>query len=191
MQYTQYARRNTQYEYGFTPLEVSTTGVASRLGGGLLTGFTLVEVLIAMVLVGLAIVSLVAANISFTKANGAATYLSTAEFLSEQIRELTTLLPVIDPQTGTSTFGPEESALIDYDDLDDFDGANFSPPISADRKVLDNFAAFSQQVTVENISATNFEQVVSDHSSSFVRVTVRVFLNSKQVSSTGWIRARY
>lgn len=154
-------------------------------------GFSLIEVLIAIILVGLAIVSLVTANIAFTKANATGADMSTAEFLVEQIRELTALLPVVDPQTDTSTFGPEEANLEDYDDLDDFDGAGFSPPISADRDVLNNFAAFSQQITVENVNAANFEQVVGDHSSSFVRVTVKVFLNSQQISSAAWIRARY
>lgn len=154
-------------------------------------GFSLIEVLIAVVLVGLAIASLVAANASFTKANGAGANLSTAEFLSEQIRELTTLLPVVDPQSGTATFGPEETNLAGYDDLDDFDGAGFSPPINANREVLNDFAAFRQQVIVENVSSSNFEQVVGDHTSSFVRVTVKVLLNSKQISSTSWIRARY
>ncbi len=154
-------------------------------------GFSLVEVLIAIILVGLAIASLVVANGSFTKANSAGTDLSTAEFLIEQIKELTALLPVLDPQTSISTFGPEEMSLVDYDDLDDFDGASFSPPISAGRNVLNDFDAFSQQIVVENVNATNFEQVVSDHSSFFVRVTVRVFLNSKEITSADWIRARY
>ncbi len=154
-------------------------------------GFSLIEVLIAIILVALAIASLVAANGSFTKATGAGTNLSTAEFLIEQIRELTVLLPVIDPQTGISTFGPEEANLTDYDDLDDFDGASFFPPISADRNILDDSAAFSQQITVENVNAANFEQLASDHSTSFVRITVKVFLNSKEISSASWIRARY
>lgn len=155
-------------------------------------GFSLIEVLIAVILVGLAIASLVAANSSFTKANGAGANLSTAEFIVGQMRELTTLLPVIDPETGTDIFGPESAETVtNYDDLDDFDGANFSPPISTDREVLNNFAAFSQQITVENVSAANFEQVVSDHDSNFVRVTVRVFLNSMEVSSASWIRAAY
>jgi len=153
--------------------------------------FTLIEVLIATLLVGLAVASLVVASGSFTKVNGAGADLSTAEFLIEQIRELTALLPVVDPQTGISAFGPEEATLTAYDDLDDFDGARFSPPIRADRVVLNDFAAFSQRITVENVRASNFEQVVSHHSSSFVRVTVKVFLNSKEISSTGWIRARY
>ena len=154
-------------------------------------GFSLIEALIAIILVGLAIASLVAANSAFTRANAAGADLSTAEFLIEQIRELTVLLAIIDPQTGASVFGPEEPTLADYDDLDDFDGANFSPPISAGREVLNDFAAFSQQITVENVSVADFEQVVDDHSSSFVRVTVEVFLNSKQISSASWIRAQY
>jgi len=154
-------------------------------------GFTLIEALIAVLLVGLAIVSLVAANSSFTKANGAGADLSTAEFLLEQVKELTTVLPVVDPETGTTVFGPEEGGLAAYDDVDDFDSANFSPPISVGRVVLNDFAAFSQQVTVENVSASNFEQVVADHGSDFIRVTVRVFLNSKEISSASWIRAAY
>ncbi|HUS73912.1 MAG TPA: prepilin-type N-terminal cleavage/methylation domain-containing protein [Sedimentisphaerales bacterium] len=154
-------------------------------------GFSFVEVLIAIILVGLAIASLIAANSSFTKANAAGTDLSTAEFLIEQIRELTVLMPVVDPNTEISTFGPEadETSLADYDDLDDFDGAAFSPPISADRATLNDFAAFTQQITVENISAGDFEQVVGDHSSFFVRVTVKVFFNTREISSAGWIRA--
>jgi len=156
------------------------------------SGFSLIEVLIAILLIGLAVVSLVAANSAFTKANGAGTDLSTAEFIIEQIRELTMLLPVIDPQTEDATFGPETGeTLIGYDDLDDFDGATFSPPIDVDRNVLSNFAAFHQVVTVENVNASNFEQIIADHSSNFVRVTVSVYLNSKKISSTSWLRARY
>jgi len=155
------------------------------------SAFSLIEVLIATLLVGLAIVSLVAANGSFTKANGAGIELSTAEFLIEQIRELAALLPVVDPQTTTTIFGPEEAGLVSYDDLDDFDGASFSPPINANRITLNDFAAYSQQIIVENVNAANFEQAVSDHGSSFVRVTVKVLLNSKEISSTSWIRARY
>ncbi len=156
------------------------------------SGFSLIEVLIAILLVGLAIASLVGANSAFTQSNGAGTDLSTAEFLLEQIRELTALLPVIDPLTGTSTFGAETGeTLTTYDDLDDFDGAVFSPPINADRNSLNDFTAYSQQVTVENVSASNFEQVVSDHGSNFIRITVKISMNSKEISSASWLRARY
>ena len=177
-------RINTDYDIRHTKYDIRHT----RYEGG----FSLIEVLIAILLVGLAIASLVTANSAFTKANGAGTELSTAEFLIEQIRELSALLPVIDPNTGVSTFGPETAeTLADYDDLDDFDGASFSPPIGADRNALNDFAAFSQQITVENVDASDFEQVVSDHGSYFVRVTVKVFLNTRQISSARWLRALY
>jgi len=156
------------------------------------SGFTLIEVLFAVLLVGLAIASLMAANAAFTKANGAGTDLSTAEFLIGQIRELTMLLPVVDPETELATFGPETGeTLAGYDDLDDFNGATFSPPINAERTTLNEFPAYSQQITVQNVNASNFEQVVANHSSNFVRVTVQVYLNSKQISSASWLRARY
>ena len=133
-------------------------------------GFTLVEVLIAIILLGLAIASLVGANIAFTRANGAGADLSTAEFLTEQMRELI--------------------ALVDYAGLSAFDSVNYSPPKDANGVDL-NDLAYSQEITVENVSDTNFEYVVDDGSSNFVRITVRVFLNSRQISSTNWIRARY
>ena len=134
-------------------------------------GFTLVEVLIAVIFIGLAIASLLAANRVTTQANGAAANLSRAEFLAEEIREL--------------------MAGLQYDDLNDFDGASFSPPIGADRSALNDLAAYSQQITVENVNASDFEQVVSDHGSNFVRVTVKVSLNSNEISSASWLRARF
>ena len=155
-------------------------------------GFTLIEVLIAILLVGLAIVSLISANGAFTQANGAGVELSTAEFLIEQIRELSAVLEVIDPNTGVATFGPEASeTLADYDDLDDFHGAVFSPPISADRNSLTDLSAYSQQITVENVNASDFEQVEINHGSFFVRVSVKIFLNTKEISSARWLRSQY
>ena len=154
-------------------------------------GFTLIEALFAILLVGLAIASLMGANTSFTRSNGAGAELSTAEFMLEQVKELTATLPVVDPETTTTTFGPEEASLAAYDDLDDFDGASFSPPISAGRVSLADFAAFAQQVTVQNVSASDFGLVVADHGSAFVRVTARVLHNSAEISSASWIRARY
>ncbi|MHC4691936.1 MAG: prepilin-type N-terminal cleavage/methylation domain-containing protein [Planctomycetota bacterium] len=162
-------------------------------GGRYKGGFSFFEVLIAIVLIGIAIASLLAANSSFTKANAAGTELSTAEFLLEQIKELTIVLPVIDPNSGMTTFGPEadETTLVDYDDLDDFDDAVFSPPISSSKATLNGFAAYTQQITVENVSPTDFEQVVADHGSNFVRVTVKVLYASKQIVSADWVRASY
>lgn len=132
-------------------------------------GFTLIEVMLAVILVGLAIASLVGANGAFSQANGAGTELSTAEFLLEQIKELT--------------------AMVSYDGLDDFNDANFCPPIDAGSNPLSHFTTFTQQVTVENVNPSDFDQVVS--SSNFIRITVKVLNNSEEICSSSWLRAKY
>jgi type II secretory pathway pseudopilin PulG len=156
-------------------------------------GFSFVEILISIILVGLSITALVFASNSFTMANGAGADLSTAEFLIEQIRELTTLLPVVDPETTTTTFGAEsgESTVAAYDDVDDFNDVTFSPPIDASRNPIAALSTFTQSVTVTNVSQSDFDTVVGAHASNFVRVTVGVSLNGREISSASWIRANY
>ncbi len=134
-------------------------------------GFTLVEILVAVVIIGIAIAAMVGANGAFTQVNGAAVDLSTAEFLIEEIRELTTM-----------------SA---YDDLFGFDNANFCPPVDVSATALTDFGSFTQQVTVENVDPSSLETPVADHTSDFIRITVVIVQNNRPVSSASWIRANY
>ena len=154
-------------------------------------GFTLVEVLISIVLLGVAICAILGANVSFTKANGAGTKLATAEFLTEQIRTITAMADVVDPQTGTGVWGAEEGSVSLYDDLDDFDGLTFSPPIDANANSLSALAGYSQRVIVENVSASNFGQTVGDHGSDFVRVTVIILSGGEEITRMSWVRAGF
>jgi len=156
-------------------------------------GFTLAEILVAVVIIGIAIAALVGANGAFTQVNGAAVDLSTAEFLIEEIRELTTALPVIDPDTGTDTFGPEsgETTVADYDDLDDFDNAGFCPPVDVTGDPLTDFGSFTQQITVEYVKPSSLEELEDNPPSDFIRITVVIVQNNRPVSSASWIRANY
>ena len=163
-------------------------------------GFSLIEVMIATLLIGLSIAALVAANGSFSMANATGADLSTAEFLTEQIRELTTMLPAVDPAvpagTPVTVLGPEAGeTLATYDDVDDFDGfdsLSLGAPISAQRATLPALNAFRQQVIVQKINPSNFDQVWADNTTSnFIRVTVTILQNGRQISSASWIRARY
>ena len=134
-------------------------------------GFTLVEVLVAVVIIGIALVGLMAANGSFTTNNAYGLELSTSEFLIEQIKEMTTLLQ--------------------YDNLHSLDEVVYNPPKNADGEDLTDLGAFSQQIIVENVSASDFQTVVADDSTAFIRVTVRILFNSKLVNSASWLRASY
>ena len=159
-----------------------------RYGKHKCSGFSLIEVLIASMLIAIAITAVVAANGAFTKANGAGITLSTAEFLIEQVRAITDTLPVIDPVSGTDTFGAEEASLASYDDVDDFDTLSLCPPVDLSGSELADFAAFTQQITVENVSPANLETVASDHSTDFLRVTVNILLDNRLITSSSWIR---
>ncbi len=155
------------------------------------SGFTLLEVLVATILVGIAVASLIAASGAFTQVNAAGINASTAEFLLEEIRELTISLAVVDPETGTDTFGVESGeTLVSYDDLDDFDGVTFSPPIDINRLQLSDFSAFSQVISVENVSTSDLRVTVGEHLSPLVKVTVGILMNGREINSSSWIRTR-
>ena len=160
-------------------------------------GFSLVEVLIATLLVGLSIAALMAANGSFSMANAAGADLSTSEFLIEQIRELTTMLPLTDPNADTwTTLGPEsgEANVALYNDVDDFDGFDsdtLGAPISAQRTPLTDLSIFRQQVLVQKLNPSNFDEIWSDNSgSNFARITVVISRNGP-ICTASWVRARY
>jgi type II secretory pathway pseudopilin PulG len=156
-------------------------------------GFTLLEALFAAMLIGLVVAALAASSSAFTMANGYGMDLSTAEFLIEEIRDMTATLPVVDPQTQKAVFGPEsdETTAALFDDVDDFHNASFCPPLDISRTVMNDFAAFTQQITVENVSAGDLTNTVAQHASDFVRVNVTVLKNNEPVASASWIRARY
>jgi type II secretory pathway pseudopilin PulG len=130
-------------------------------------GFTLIEAMIATLLVGIAVLSLMASSQAFTSVNSAGINLSTAEFLIEEVRERT--------------------VPIEFDNLAAFAGT-YSPPEDVEGNQLTDFAAFSQQVTVQNVSPSDF--TTPDAGSDFARVTVDILFNSGQITSASWIRAR-
>ncbi len=131
-------------------------------------GFTLIEAALATVIVGVGIVAMVDAQQAFIRSNMWSSHAATGTFLANEIRELTRHLPKHDPVTGlyleadgngNSTlrgWGREsgEVSVLDFDDLDDFDGVSFSffgpsglddgqyaGPINAFGEVIPNISA--------------------------------------------------
>ena len=156
-------------------------------------GFTLVEVLMAAMLIGLAITALVASSGAFTLYNAAGVDLSTAEFLIEEIRELTAPLSVVDPVSTTTIFGAEagETTVAAYDDVDDFNGQSFNPPVDVERTQMPEFAAYTQQVAVQNVTPADLTQTAANHTTDLYRVTVTITKGGRTITSASWIRAKY
>ena len=130
-------------------------------------GFTLIEAMIATVLIAIAILSLLVSNQAYTQVNAAGLDMSTAEFLIEEARERT--------------------VSLEFDNLAAFAGT-YSPPEDIEGTALAAFAAFSQQVTVQNVSPSDF--TVPQAGSDFIRVTVTIQRNGESISSADWIRTR-
>ncbi len=158
-------------------------------------GFTLIETALAIVIVGVGVISIMAAQAAFHQQNSWSTHAAIASQLGNEIRELTFNLPhndpvtgtMIDPDTGTIFWGPEtnETFLADFDDLDDFDGGGagliFSAdsipvngPLNARGEVIQNMDGWSQIVTVRNVDPFDLSTVVADGASEVMIVEVRV-----------------
>lgn len=132
-------------------------------------GFTLIEAMIATLLLAIAIIALMVSNQAFTQVNSAGIDLSTAEFLIEEVRERT--------------------ASLEFDELHAFaDAGPYSPPEDIEGNTLTAFTDFSQQVAVQNVSASDF--TVPEAGSDFARVTVTILRNGSVISSADWIRTR-
>jgi type II secretory pathway pseudopilin PulG len=134
-----------------------------------INGFTLVEVLFAAMLLGLVIAALAASSGAFTMANGYGVDLTTAEFLSQEMRELT---------------ANEDFATL----VASYDGQTFNPPKDISNADMTDFSEFSQQVDIDYVESGNFDTIVTGPT-DFVRVTVTITKNGVPINSTSWIRA--
>jgi hypothetical protein len=123
---------------------------------------TLIETALATVIIGVGVLSIVYAQGVFHHQNRWATHAATAAQLANEIREMTLNLPRHDPITGTAYWGPgpTETSVLDYNDLDDFDGAVFSAidgtgPLNARREIIPNMQGWTQIVEVDMVDAHN------------------------------------
>ena len=96
------------------------------------------------------------------------------------------------PEPGSQTLLKTAELLPDHQVQVSLNSTSLGAPIDAGRNSLTELATFSQAVTVDRVSQSDFNQVVSDSNASpFVRVTVTVSLNGRELCSASWIRANY
>lgn len=134
-------------------------------------GFTLVEVMIAIILIGIAVAGIVAASGNLTRLNGAGVELSTAEFLLEQVRERT--------------------SLMSFSSVNSLNGKIYSPPEDSQGQPLTGYSGYTQQITVEYVTENDLSQIDATSTSDFKRISVNVLYDGALISSGSWIRANY
>ena len=152
-------------------------------------GFTLIEALIATIIVGLGITALLMASKSGTQVNASARGITHAINLGQEVREWTLKLPFQDPETPENPPGPDEAEdpQTFVDDLDDLASVTYSPPRNASGQAIADMSDWSQQITLSWRNPDNLSETVADGASEMIYVEVVVSHGEQSVLTTGWL----
>jgi type II secretory pathway pseudopilin PulG len=130
----------------------ASPGPAARGTANRARGFTLQETALAIIIVSIGFVAAMELFSACTKENQQSSRITTAQLLAANIQEMTASLPLKDPFYAATNFGaePGESQLT-WNDVDDFDGATFTPPYDATRAIVPELAQYTQKVYVMQV----------------------------------------
>ncbi|MEK6726174.1 MAG: type II secretion system protein [Deltaproteobacteria bacterium] len=129
-------------------------------------GFTLIEVVMVIVLLGIMLPGIMMYFIQGVKDSVDSQRRTTAIFLAEGLMEEIRSkrwdeVAVINATcSNASVIGTDAEARIGYDDIDDFNGINNTPPSDSQGAAMLNYAGFQQQVTVSYVNPAALDTAV-------------------------------
>ncbi len=130
-------------------------------------GFTLIEVVMVIVLLGIMLPGIMMYFIQGVKDSVDSQRRTTAIFLAEGLMEEIRSkrwdeVAVINATcSNASVIGTDAEARIGYDDIDDFNGLNNTPPIDSQGAAMAAiYAAFQQQVTISYVNPAALDTAV-------------------------------
>ena len=139
------------------------------------------------VIVGTGFLAMLGLVASGTRVNAEATEMTTAVNLANSVREMTLRLAFAD---AANHWGLDNGETIqNCDNVEDLDGAVFSPPVDASRAAIANLATWRQRVRVQSIDpgAVDLEVPNDTSASPMLRVTCTVENNGVQVHQLEWL----
>lgn len=148
-------------------------------------GFTLIEVVMVIVILGIMLPGIMLYFIQGVKNSADSQRRTTAIFLAEGLMEelrskkwdeKTTLNPTVNPTCGNaSAISPDAGeSRITYDDIDDFNGMNNPAPLNSQGNPMDAaYQGFSQQVTVSYVNPADLNTAVGGPT-CYKRIEVRI-----------------
>ena len=166
-------------------------------------GFTLIEAALTTAITGIAFLAIMQLFTACTQQNRVGSNMTSAMMLAGHIQETMTGLSFNDPAFGPTYFGPEPGQTLGgYDDVDDFDGRVFNPPIDSLRQQITDQMQFTQTISVMPVYATQLSSNTDPNSPTIakttytgsVRVLVRILYRVKptdgqiEIYRTSWIR---
>lgn len=155
-----------------------------------LRGFTLIEIVVATVLVGLALVAMMASAGSNTRVNDAGTKLTQGTFLTQEIREWTLSLPFSDQDPGDLGNQPGSDGSdpqVWVDDLDDLMNVTYCPPRDGQGYAISALPSWSQTISMTWRDPNDLGSTVSPGASDIIYVNVDVKHRNRLVVSSGWL----
>ena len=166
-------------------------GRMSRVGQRAL-GFSLVEVAISSLLVGVVLVASMRVTGQALMVQRDRAEMSTAAFLAEGLLSEILLLPYMEPGQTSSPIGrggdESSSDRRTLDDVDDYHGHVESPPRSKENLELPGFQGWERAVVVQWINPANLTQALGSES-GVKRVTVQVSRNGQRLATAVGIRS--
>jgi Tfp pilus assembly protein PilV len=132
-------------------------------------GFSIIEALIASVLVGLGIASLMVATKSGTQVNAASRDIARATRLGQEIREWT--------------------IKMSFDEIEALGNVTYSPPRDGMGQTIADMTGWSQQITLTRRDPDDLCSP-GDADSDVIHVEVTVLYDNRPVLVTGWFVTR-
>ena len=154
-------------------------------------GFTLLEVLMTTVILGMGITALMAGMASSANVNSGGSEISQAVLLTQDVREWTMNLPFRDPDPADAANppGPDGSSPQTFvDDLDDLMDVTYSPPRNSHGDPLNGMNDWSETITLTWRSLVDPTQTVTPGSSTVVNVNVTISHYGQAVLSSSWLK---
>lgn len=166
-------------------------------------GFTLIECALAMVIIGVGMIASIRLFSACSQQSSSSNQMTTAMLLTSHIREAMVGLSFNDPISGRSNFGYEAGeTLPTFDDIDDFDGQTYNPPIDSLRSTITSLGQYSQVVSVlpvfpNKLKSNTNESALEISKTTYTgaaRVRVRILFRAKttdtakEVYRASWVR---
>ena len=160
------------------------TGMSARTRR---SGFTLIEAALVTTIISFGVLAMLQLLAVGTVSNNDGAQMSTAINLAKGIREMMVGMSIADPATPTHWGSEAGENLATYNDIDDFDGKTYSPPIDARRTSIAALNDWSQSIRVQTVDPNLLTSTVPNGTTAAVRVTVDVTHNAKKVTSYSWV----
>jgi hypothetical protein len=147
-----------------------------------------------MIIVGTGVLAAVELTAACSRQNVAASGMTTATLLANNIQEAIAHLAFSNPD-GSNTFGLEEigQPVSNWNDVDDFNGRTFSPPVDANLQPVAELDRYSQEITVTRCDPQKLSMAAAGADAA--RVTVRVVYTRsdgtrEELHRLSWLRMR-